>query len=100
MKYEDLSFTEKDEKGIEFINDITHVIPNSNNEEEPYVIYTDYTFDENDDFKKYYGKLVYDNGNYCIDKNLSKMEIAYINNNMEDEIVKYVNEVIGENLSE
>ena len=59
MKYEDLSFTTVDENGIEMINDVTTIIPNKNNSSEPYVIFTDYTLDLNDEFVKKYGRLIY-----------------------------------------
>ena len=45
MKYEDLSFTIKYDNGEELINDITGVVPNPENDEEPYVkdvLYNDF----------------------------------------------------------
>ena len=56
MKYEDLSFTVKYDNGEELINDITAVIPNPKNNEEPYVTFTDYTIDEKGEFNTYYSK--------------------------------------------
>ena len=46
MKYEDLSFTMTNKDGIEMICDILAVVPNPEDKESPYVIYTDYTLDE------------------------------------------------------
>ena len=100
MRYEDLSFTTVDENGIEMINDVTTIVPNQNNSDEPYVIFTDYTLDLNDEFVKKYGRLIYNNDNFFIETNLSDMEIEYIKKMSEDEIVKYVNNVVEENLNE
>ena len=100
MKYEDLSFTTVDENGIEMINDVTTIIPNKNNSSEPYVIFTDYTLDLNDEFVKKYGRLIYSDDSFFIETNLSDMEINYIKNMSEDEIVKYVNNAVEESLNE
>jgi len=58
MKYEDLSFNAINKDGIEVICDILCVVSNEKNSEEPYVIYTDYTMDEHDEFIKQYGKII------------------------------------------
>ena len=50
MKYEDLSFEMKNKEGLDVTCDITAVIPNPDNSEEPYVKYTDYMLDEDDNF--------------------------------------------------
>ena len=100
MKYNDLSFNVVSENGIEMINDITNVIPNNKNSDEPYVIFTDYTLDSDDEFIKKYGKLVQDGDEYYLETNLSAEEIDYINNNLNEEIVKYVNDTIEESLNE
>lgn len=98
MKYEDLSFNMTNENGEEFINDILSVIPNIKSSEEPYVIFTDYTLDEDDEFIKKYGRLGKKNGEFYIDTNLSNEEIDYINEELKDEIITYVNDVIEESL--
>lgn len=100
MKYEDLSFTIKYDNGEELINDITGVVPNPENDEEPYVTFTDYTMDENDEFNTYYGKLVKENDEYSLNTSLTKDEIRFINANLEEEITKYVNDTIQDNLTD
>ncbi|MBR3139699.1 MAG: hypothetical protein IKF11_02375 [Methanobrevibacter sp.] len=100
MKYDDLSFTTIDENGIEMINDVTTIVPNQNNSDEPYVIFTDYTLDLNDEFVNKYGKLIQSDGHFYIETNLSDMEIAYIKDMSKDEIVSYVNSVVEESLNE
>ena len=100
MKYEELSFTTTNEEGEELINDIISVVPNPNNSEEPYIMFTDYTLDKNDDFKNQYGKLIKEGDNYLVKTNLSNEEINYIKNAQEDEIIKHVNEAIEEALHE
>ena len=58
MKYEDLSFTLKDDNGEDITCDILSVVPNEANLDEPYVVFTDYMLDEDDEFVLEYGKLV------------------------------------------
>lgn len=97
MKYDDLSF-EVEENGVVLKCDILEVIPNKNNSEEPYVIYTDYSLDDNDEFKEKYGKLVTNNDNYYIEVNLSSEEIKIIEESRDNEIIHYVNDIISENI--
>ena len=99
MKYEDLSFTVKYTNGEEVINDITAVIPNPESENEPYVTYTDYSIDDNDEFRTYYGKLSNKNGIPIITRDISENEIIFIKDSLKDEIVKSVNDVIMDNLA-
>ena len=100
MKYDDLSFTLKNEEGEELINDILKVVPNEKNSEEPYVVFTDYSLDEKDEFVNKYGRLVKKKDNYYLETKITQEEIEYIKKKAEDEIVKYVNNAIEENLHE
>ncbi len=100
MKYEDLSFTIKYDNGEELINDVTAVIPNTKNPEEPYVTFTDYTMDENGEFNTYYGKITQTAEGYHLNTSLTKEEKKYIRINLEDEITKYVNDTIQDNLTD
>ena len=99
MKYEDLSFTTTNKDGLEVICDILAVIPNPTNNEEPYVIYTDYTLDENDEFVKQYGKVIEVEGEFVLKTIEDEKTIELIKHEAEDETVKYVNEQIQENIS-
>ena len=100
MKYEDLSFQTIDENGIEMINDIISVIPNEKNSEEPYVVFTDYTLDENDEFIKKYGKLIKEKDNYYLKADLEQSELYYIEKQSKEEIIQYVNSAIEEATNE
>ncbi len=99
MKYEDLSFTTTNKDGLEVICDILAVVPNPNNSEEPYVIYTDYTMDANDEFVKQYGKVIEVEGEFVLKTIEDEKTISLIKHEAEDETVKYVNEQIQENIS-
>lgn len=99
MKYEDLSFTTTNKDGLEVICDILSVVPNPTNSEEPYVIYTDYTMDDNDEFIKQYGKVIEVEGDYVLKTIEDEKTINLIKQEAEDETVKYVNEQIQENIS-
>lgn len=100
MNYSDLSFVMKNKNGEEMIHDIVSVIPNKNNSEEPYVQFTDYSLDENDEFVKQNGKLVHTKDGFAIDTNLSVFEIDYIEKSLQDEIIQHVNQAIGDSLHE
>ena len=98
MKYEDLSFDIINKDGIEVTCDITSVIPNPDNSEEPYVTYTDYMLDENDNFVTYYGQLIEENNEPLLKKIEDEETINKIIELSKDEIVSYVNTQIQENL--
>lgn len=100
MKYEDLSFNIIYENGEELINDITAVVVDEKNEEEPYVTFTDYTLQDDGEFNTYYGKLTKKGDEYTLNRNLTYDEIGYIKRNLNEEITKYVNDTIQDNLSE
>jgi len=99
MKFENLSFNMINDDGIEVICDITSVIPNPQNSNEPYVTYTDYMLDNNDEFLSYYGQIITENNK----TKLKKIDDADLINKIielsNDEIVKYVNKHVQENLS-
>ena len=96
MKKEDLSFTLTNEDGQEMINDIISIVPNENNAEEPYIMFTDYRLDDNDEFIVQYGKLQKNKDDFFIQTNLQTKEIEYIKKMQDDEIIQHVNEAIGE----
>ncbi len=98
MKYEDLSFTTTNKDGIEMICDILAVVPNPDNQEEPYVIYTDYTLDDKDEFVNSYGKIVEDNGEFALRPITDENTINIIKKEAQDETVKYVNKEIQDNI--
>ena len=100
MKYSDLSFVAKNKNGEEMVHDIIGIIPNNNNSEEPYVQFTDYSLDENDDFVKQYGKLIHSKDGFALNTNLTVFEKEYIEKALKDEVIQYVNDVIGDSLHE
>lgn len=100
MKYEDLSFNIINDKGIEVICDITAVIPNPINPDEPYVMYTDYMLDENDEFRTMYGKVIEVNDEFKLQVIDDVSIIEMIDKLSKDEIVNYVNTEIQNNISE
>ncbi len=100
MKYEDLSFNFINKDGMEVICDITEVIPNPDNEDEPFVKFTDYTLDENDEFVVMYGKIITENEESKLELIEDQNLIKKIDELANDETVKYVNDQIQENISE
>lgn len=99
MKYEDLSFDIVNDEGLEVTCDITAVVPNPDSSNEPYVIFTDYMLDENDNFKKSYGQIVTEDGASKLKVIKDAETIKKIEELSNDEIIRYVNEQIQENLS-
>ncbi len=100
MKYEDLSFTIKDKDGQDVVCDIVSVVPNEENEDEPYVVFTDYMLDENDEFIMQYGKIVEENGNFALKTIEDQNIIDKIKELLADDVVSYVNNQIEENISD
>ena len=90
MKYEDLSFTIKNKEGLDVICDIVSVVPNDDGDE-PYVVFTDYLMDENDEFIMQYGKLVKVDDDYVLKVVDDEKVIELIKEKLQDEIVDYVN---------
>lgn len=97
MKYDDLSFTIKNKEGLEVICDIVSVVPNEDTNE-PYVVFTDYMLDENNEFVLQYGKLVKIDDEYVLKVIDDKEVVALIKEKLQDEIVDYVNKQVQENL--
>ena len=100
MKYEDLSFKITNKDGIETICDITSVVPNEENKEEPYVVFTDYMLDENDEFVMQYGKIIEIDGDYVLKKVEDESVISKIKEALKDDVVAYVNSQVQESLDE
>lgn len=98
MKYEDLSFTVKDEDGNDVICDIISVVPNENNSEEPYVVFTDYMLDEDNEFVMQYGKVINENGEYSLQSVEDPKEIDLIKDSLKDDIIQTVNKQVREAL--
>lgn len=97
MKYEDLSFTIKNKEGLDVICDIVSVVPNDDGDE-PYVVFTDYLMDENDEFIMQYGKLVKVDDDYVLKVVDDENVIELIKEKLQDEVVDYVNKSVQENL--
>lgn len=97
MKYDDLSFTIKNKEGLEVICDIVSVVPNEDTNE-PYVVFTDYMLDENNEFVLQYGKLVKVDEEYILKVIEDEEVVALIKEKLQDEIVDYVNKQVQENL--
>ena len=91
MKYEDLSFDVLDEEGNTIKCDILSVVPNEENNNESYVVFTDYMLDENDEFIMQYGKIIDNNGEYTLEKIDDPKVIDLIKDSLKDDIVKFVN---------
>ena len=100
MKYDDLSFTVKNAQGKEVVCDILSVVPNDKNENEPYVVFTDYMLDENDEFVMQYGKVIEVDGEFVLKSVNNNSVIEKIKEALTDDVVSYVNEQIQENLHE
>ena len=98
MKYEDLSFDTINDDGIEVQCDILSIVPNEENKNEPYVVFTDYMLDENDEFILYFGKIKEENGNYQLERVSDKDTVLKIREQLTDDIVSHVNKAIQDNI--
>lgn len=100
MKYEDLSFKVTSKDGIETVCDIVSVVPNEENKEEPYVVFTDYMLDDHDEFVMQYGKIIEIDGDYVLKRIEDESVVSKIKEALKDEVVEYVNSQVQENLDE
>jgi hypothetical protein len=98
MKYEDLSFEMKNKDGLDVVCDITAVVPNPDNDDEPYVVFTDYELDDNNDFVDRYGKLIQIENDFVLKEIVDEPTINIIKEGLKDETVQYVNKEINDNL--
>ena len=98
MKYEALSFTVTDDNGEEITCDILSVVPNPKDEDSPFVVFTDYLLDENDEFIMQYGKLIKEGEDYNLVGVEDPKDVDYIKDSLKDEIVSYVNKAVQDNL--
>ncbi len=97
---EDLSFVVKGENGEDFICDVVSVVPNDENNEEPYLVFTDYFLDENNEFIMQYGKLVKENEEDVLIRILDQELINKIKEHCKDEVISYVSQQIFESIYE
>lgn len=97
MKYEDLSFT-VNKDGVDLTCDVLSVVPNEENENEPYVVFTDYLLDENNEFILQYGKVIEVEGEYVLKNIEDETIIEKIKNALNDDVVNYVNTQIQDSI--
>lgn len=91
MNNKDLSFDVKNEDGEEFTCDVLSIIPNEENKNEPYIVFTDYLLDENDEFILHFGKIKEANGEYQLVGIEEKETIQKIKEQLGNETVLSVN---------
>lgn len=98
MKYDDLNFTiSSGATNLKY--DVIAVVPNDDCLKEPYIVFTDYILDDNDDFILYYGKLINYNGATIIKKITNSKEKSYIKERMKnDEDVIKVNRSVRDSM--
>ena len=100
IKNKDLSFDIKTQDGEEMTCDILSVVPNEENKNEPYIVFTDYLLDENDDFILHFGKIMERDGEYQL-LGIEDIEtIQKIKEQLSDEIVSRVNKQFQDFLDE
>ena len=100
MKYDDLSFTVKNDAGLDVICDIISVVPNEENKEEPYVVFTDYMLDDDNDFVMQYGKIMEIDGESVLKRIEDETIVNRIKEALKDDIVDYVNSQVRESLDD
>ena len=100
IKNKDLSFDIKTQDGEEVTCDILSVVPNEENKNEPYIVFTDYLLDENDEFILHFGKIMERDGEYQL-LGIEDIEtIQKIKEQLSDEIVSRVNKQFQDFLDE
>ncbi|MBQ6135163.1 MAG: hypothetical protein IJI60_02475 [Bacilli bacterium] len=100
IKNKDLSFDIKTQDGEEMTCDILSVVPNEENKNEPYIVFTDYLLDENDEFILHFGKIMERDGEYQLLGIEDIKTIQRIKEQLSDEIVSRVNKQFQDFLDE
>lgn len=98
MDYKDLSFNTITENGTEIQCDILSIVPNEENKNEPYIVFTDYMLDEDGEFVLQFAKMVEEDGQYRLEKVVEKDIIVNIREQLTDDIVSYVNKQVQDNI--
>ena len=91
MKYEDMSFKIMNEDNQEITYDIMSVIPNENDPDSPYVQFTDYMLEEDDDFIMQYGQIIKNGEEYSLKVITDKTIIDRIKFDLQEEVTSSVN---------
>ena len=100
LNNKDLSFDVISINGKKITCDVLSVIPNDENKNEPYVVFTDYLLDENDNFILRFGKIVEENGEYRLSGVHDRDTIRKIREQLEDETVSSVNKQFQDSLDD
>ncbi len=100
INYKDLSFDIKDFKGGTLTCDILSVVPNEENKNEPFIVFTDYLLDENDEFILHFGKIMEKNGEYQLLGIEDRETIQKIQEQLKDDTVSRVNKQFQDFLEE
>jgi uncharacterized protein YrzB (UPF0473 family) len=87
--YDDMNFTILDNNGKEVFCDIISLIPNEDNTK-TYVVFTDYSKDEDDNIVFMYGNLVIDGEDINLERNVSEDEVTYIKSKLGDDFCNHV----------
>ena len=85
------------DNGKEIECEIIKIIPNYEEEDKPYIIYTDFKF--NNGYKLLCGKLIEQNGIYTINKIEEDYIIDYLKEELSDEIINQI-EILKEQNNE
>lgn len=98
MKYEDMSFKIMNEDNQEITYDIISVIPNENDPDSPYVQFTDYMLEEDDDFIMQYGQIIKNGEEYSLKVITDKTTIDRIKFDLQEEVTSSVNRQVQSNM--
>lgn len=95
---EDLSFNIVNEDNEEITCDVLLVIPNDDNINEPYIVFTDYLLDEDNEYVFQYGKIVIENDEYTIKRIEDNNLVEQIKDKITEEMYEKANEQVQANL--
>ena len=96
-KNDEYNFTVVDENGKEVVCDVISIV-NDEKTNEIYVLYTDYSINEKNQFNTYLSQLIENKGDFSLKRIESKEKYHYILENTRAVYGKALNEVIRENL--
>ncbi len=91
--YDDMNFTILDKNGKEVFCDIISIIPNDDNTK-TYVVFTDYSKDEDDNIVFLYGNLVVKDEEVELETDVNEEEVHYIKSKLGDDFCNHVIEYL------
>ncbi|NLA33128.1 MAG: DUF1292 domain-containing protein [Mollicutes bacterium] len=95
MINENISFTITNSNNEEVVCDIISIIPSPNNDNESYILFTDYSLDEEDNYYMQYAKIIKNEDYYITDIETTE-ELEYVKDVFSQDLINFVSKIVGD----